>query len=100
GGCRRPAPPRPPAPGQQLPGRPDPPEAGEVALDDDRADVAEGLGLDVVLDELAKPRAAVDAGAAPPGLRTAEETEPHQAAPFCWNQARRRCQPSFAGVSR
>ena len=50
-------------------------------LDEERAVVAERLGLDVVLDELPEARAAVDVGAAPLRLRTAEEPEPLRA-PF------------------
>jgi len=52
-------------------------EAGEVVLDDERALVAERLGLDVVLDELAEPGAAVDVDPAPLGLGAPEEPETH-----------------------
>ena len=48
-----------------------------MVLDEERALVAERLGLEVLLDELAEPGAAVDVGPAAPGLRAAEEPETH-----------------------
>jgi len=78
-------------PREQVQGRGDLTEAGEVVLDDEGADVAERLGLHVVLDELPEAGPAVDVRAAPLGLSASEEPEPHQAAPFCWNHARSRC---------
>jgi hypothetical protein len=87
-------------PGQQVQRGGDLTEPGEVVLDHKRADVAERLRPDVVLDELSEAGPAVDVRAAPLCLRAPEKSELHQAAPFCWNQPRRRCHPSFAGVSR
>ena len=64
-------------PGQEVQRGRDLTEAGEVVLDDERALVAERLGLDVVLDELAEPGAAVDVDPAPLGLGAPEEPETH-----------------------
>jgi hypothetical protein len=66
-------------PGQEIERRGDLAESGEVVLDDERGVVAELLGLDVVVDEVAKARAAVDVGAAAPGLGAAEDPEAHGA---------------------
>ena len=60
-----------------------------MVLDDKGAVKAERLGLDVVVDEVAKPLAAVEFGAAAPCGGAAEETElhlllpPSLAAPSC-----------------
>src|SRR6266852_2087900 len=65
-------------PGQEVEARRDLAKPGEVVLDEKGAVVAERLGLDIVLDELAETLAAVDLGAAAPGLRTAKKSKPHR----------------------
>src|SRR5713101_7057940 len=65
-------------PGQQVERGRDLAIAGEVVLDDERAVEAERLGLDVVVDELAEPLAAVELGTAASRRRTAEQTELHR----------------------
>src|SRR5205823_246087 len=52
-------------------------KAGEMMLDEKGAVVAERLGLDIVLDEIANALAAVGIGAAAPGLGTAEKSKSH-----------------------
>src|SRR5260370_3056743 len=56
-------------------------EPGEVVLDEERAAEAERLRLDVVVDELPEPHAAIHVGAASLRLRAAEESESHLVAP-------------------
>ncbi len=64
-------------PSQEIEARRDLAETGEMMLDEKRAVIAERLGLDIVLDEVAEALAAVGVGAAAPGLRTAEESKSH-----------------------
>ena len=64
-------------PGEQVQRRRDLAEAGEVMLDDERALIAERLGLDDVLDVVLEAGGAVDVGAAALRLRRAEESELH-----------------------
>ena len=64
-------------PGQQVERRGDLAIAGKMMLDDKGAVIAERLGFDVVLDEIAKSFAAVEFGAAAPCGGAAEETELH-----------------------
>ena len=70
-------------PGQQVERRRDLAIAGEMVLDDKGAAKPEPLGLDIVVDEVAKPLAAVELGrlgaGGPPRRRAAEQTEPHRA---------------------
>src|ERR1700738_759601 len=49
-----------------------------MMLDEKRSVVAERLGYDIVLDEIAKALAAVGVGAAAPGLGTAEKSKSHR----------------------
>src|SRR5438034_9241764 len=64
-------------PGQQVEGRRDLAIAGEMVLDDKGAVKAERFSLDVVIDEIAEPLAAVEPGTAAPRRGAAEETELH-----------------------
>src|SRR5437867_9207138 len=64
-------------PGQQVERGRDLAIAGEVVLDNECAVEAERLGLDVVVDELAEPLAAVELGTTAPCCRTAEQAELH-----------------------
>src|SRR5215472_6076673 len=64
-------------PGQQIEARRDLAEAGEMVLDEKRAVIAQRLGLDIVVDEIAKTLTAIGIGASAPGLRTAEKSKPH-----------------------
>ena len=70
-------------PGQELERGRDLAIAGEVVLDDERAVEAEGLGLDVVVDEIAEPLAAVELGTAAPRRGTAEQAELHGLLLWC-----------------
>jgi hypothetical protein len=54
-----------------------------VVLDDERAVKAERLRLDVVVDEIAEPLAAVELGTAAPRRRTAEQAEWHGLPLWC-----------------
>ena len=60
-----------------------------MVLDDERAVEAERLGLDVVIDELAEPLAAVELGTTAPRRRTAEQAKLHRL-PLCYRVTRRR----------
>src|SRR5882724_13275147 len=77
--CR--AEPQPPGaraePGQQVEGRGDLPITGEVVFDDKAAVKPQRLGLDIVFDEITKPLATVELGAAAPRRGAAEEAELH-----------------------
>src|SRR4029077_18990516 len=64
-------------PSQEIEARRDLAKAGEVVLEEKSAVVAEHLGLDIVLDEVAEALAAVGVGAAAPGLGTAEKSKSH-----------------------
>ena len=64
-------------PGEQVEARRHLTEAGEVMLDHERGVVAERLGLDVVLDEVAEPLRRVEVRAATLRLRRAEQSEFH-----------------------
>src|SRR5207253_7858443 len=64
-------------PGQEIEARRDLAKPGEMMLDEKGAVVAERLGLDIVLDEIAEALTAVGVGAAAPGLGTAEESKSH-----------------------
>ena len=70
-------------PGQQVERGRDLAIAGEVVLDDERAVEAERLGLDVVVDEIAEPLAAVELGTTAPRRCTAEQTELHRSPLWC-----------------
>ena len=61
-----------PEPGEKIQRGRDLPVPGEVMLDDERAVKAERLRLDVVCDEVAKPLATVEFGAATPRGRAAK----------------------------
>src|SRR5215469_12346046 len=64
-------------PSQQVEARRHLTKAGKVVLDEESAVIAERLGLDIVLNKLAKSLAAVGVGAAAPGLGTAEKSKSH-----------------------
>src|SRR6516225_535321 len=64
-------------PGQQVEARRDLAKAGEMMLDQKGAVIAERLGFDIVLDEIAEALAAVGVGAAAPGLGTAKKSKSH-----------------------
>src|SRR5262245_65686803 len=64
-------------PRQEIQGRGDLTEAGEVMLDDEGAVVAERLGLDVILHEFSEARAAVDVGSSASGLGATKQSKPH-----------------------
>src|ERR1700756_5255003 len=64
-------------PSQQVEARRHLAEAGKVVLDEKRAVIAERLGLDIILDEVAEALAAVGVGAAAPGLGTAKKSKSH-----------------------
>src|SRR5438093_4279138 len=64
-------------PGQQVERRRDLAIAGEVVLDDECAVEAERLGLDVVVDEVAEPLAAVELGTTAPRRCTAKQAKLH-----------------------
>jgi hypothetical protein len=72
-------------PGQQVEARRHLAEAGEVVLDDKGRVEAERLGLDIVVDKVAEPLAAVELGrlgwTGAPRCRAAEQTKPHLRAP-------------------
>src|SRR5262249_19166745 len=70
-------------PGQQVECRRYLTEAGEMVLDDEGAVEAKRLGLDVIVDEISKPFAAVELGA-PASCRSAtEEAEFHDPPLYC-----------------
>src|SRR5262249_27332192 len=75
-------------PGQQIDCRRNLPIAGEMVLHDKGAAKAERLGLDIVVDEVAKPLAAVElgglAGIGAPRRRAAEQTELHTPCSVTW----------------
>src|SRR5215467_9549522 len=64
-------------PGQQAETRRHLSKAGEMVLDKKGAVIAEGLGFDIVLDELAETLTAVGVGAAASSLGTAEQSKSH-----------------------
>src|SRR5262245_12166708 len=57
-------------------------EAGEMVLDDEGAVQAKRLGLDVVVDEIPEPLAAVELGAPATCRGTTEEAEFHDSSPL------------------
>jgi hypothetical protein len=64
-------------PGQQVEARRHLSKAGEMVLDQKGAVIAERLGFDIVLDELAEALTAVGVGTAAPSLGTAKQSKPH-----------------------
>ena len=64
-------------PGQQIEAGRNLAKAGEMMLDEKCAVVAQRLGFDIIVDEVAKALAAVGIGAGSPGLRAAEQSEFH-----------------------
>src|SRR6201987_2774821 len=68
----------PAGPGQKIEACRDLAKAGEVMLDEKGAVIAERLGFDIVVDELAKPLAAVGIGTAAPRLGAAEQSKTHR----------------------
>src|SRR5215467_443217 len=58
-------------------------EAGEMVLDDEGAVEAERLGLDVVVDEIPEPLAAIELGAPATCRSTTEEAEFHDPPLYC-----------------
>src|SRR6476646_4121667 len=67
-------------PGQEIEARRHLPETGEMVFDDKRRVKSERLGLDIVLDPLAKSLAAVGqlrTRGRPPRLGAAEQSKPH-----------------------
>src|SRR3981081_4581898 len=66
-----------PQPGQQVEARGYLAKSGEMMLDEERAVIAERLGLDIVLNEFTKPLTAVGIGPGASCLRAAEESKSH-----------------------
>src|SRR5207245_1289516 len=85
-------------PREQVQRRRDLPEAGEVVLDDERRFVAERFGLDVVLDEVLEPSAAVDVRTAPLRLRAPKYAEPHGSVVLLARPLSRMIRALWAGV--
>jgi hypothetical protein len=86
-------------PGQQVETCRDLAKAGEVMLDEKGAVIAKPLGLDIVLDEFAKPLTAVGIGAGASRLRAAEEPKSHSYSPKTARSTRRNpVAPAKAGA--
>ena len=77
-------------PGQQIEARRDLAKAGEMMLDQKRAVIAQRLGLDIIVDKVAKTLAAVGIGTGAPSLRAAEQSEFHLLSPHSERAHRQR----------
>jgi hypothetical protein len=85
-------------PGQQVERGRYLPEAGEMVLDDEGAVEAERLGLDVVVDEIPEPLAAVELGAPATCRSTTEEAEFHDSPLLSLHRASRQTATRLAGL--